>query len=267
MKIATIARNPENSPNMVENDAAILGCVEQELAAMGHTVTRLDEKEDFCGYDAICHMTRTAATLQKLKRAEEHGCRVINRPTAVENCSRTEQMKLLKQNNIPQPQYQTLNSDAPHDATYPAWIKKGNGWSQKREDVAYVTSPQEAATALKNIGGNAVFCEHIEGDVVKFYGVKERFFTHSYPCAEKTKFGWEKINGAPMHHPFDTEKLRETAFAAAHALKLDIFGGDCIVTPEGNIYIIDINDFPSFSAVRQEAARAIAEIIVEKRLS
>jgi D-alanine-D-alanine ligase-like ATP-grasp enzyme len=48
------------------------------------------------------------------------------------------------------------------------------------------------------------------------------------------------------------------AAAGAGALNLDIFGGDAIITPEGRIYLIDINSWPSFARVRTEAAVQIA---------
>ena len=37
-----------------------------------------------------------------------------------------------------------------------------------------------------------------------------------------------------------------------------MFGGDAIVTPDGKIYIIDINSWPSFARVRAEASVQIA---------
>lgn len=265
MKIATIARDEANSPHMVEQDAAILECIEQELIAMGHSVTRLHKEEDFNGYDAICHMSRSHTMLQQLSTAQSSGCRVINTAESVKNCSRTAFMELLQKNNIPQPQFWVLTGNSlPAPAEYPGWIKKGEGWSLRKEDVAFVTNEEEAKMAIAAINGTAIYCKHIEGDVVKFYGVGEGFFTHCYPNPEKTKFGWEKVNGVARHYPFDKEELRRTTLAAAKAVGLDIFGGDCIITAKGEIYIIDLNDFPSFSAARIDAAREIARIIAEK---
>ena len=60
------------------------------------------------------------------------------------------------------------------------------------------------------------------------------------------------------------EKLKSIALLAARSIGVEIFGGDAIITPEGSIYIIDINDFPSFSAVRHEAAQAISNLIKTK---
>lgn len=266
MKIATIARDAANSPHMMEHDTAILKSIEQELAAMGHCVVRIGKEDIFSGYDAIFHMSREHETLQKLKTAETEGCRVINSPTAVINCSRLQQMTIMQKNNIQQPPYQLPATDgAIITIGYPGWIKKSEGWSQRAEDVAFVTNEKEAAEAIKTIGEATVYCKHIEGDIIKFYGVKGGFFKYSYPDPEKTKFGHERVNGTPKHHPFNKEELQKVAFAAAEAAGLEIFGGDCIVTAKGDIFIIDLNDFPSFRAVRYEAAREIARIIEHKQ--
>ena len=42
-----------------------------------------------------------------------------------------------------------------------------------------------------------------------------------------------------------------------------IFGGDCIITPDGKINIIDLNDWPSFSPCAEEASEAIAAAVAE----
>ena len=60
MKIATIARNPQNSPNMTANDAAILSSVAKELTLMGAEVVAIDKNGDIPeDTDVVCHMSRT----------------------------------------------------------------------------------------------------------------------------------------------------------------------------------------------------------------
>ena len=270
MRVAIVPRNPLHSPQMQSNDAAILGAVERELVQQGHTVERLGEGDDYSGYDIICNMSRTHDVLLRLKKAEAEGRIVLNSPEAVERCSRSAMTTILEKNNIPQPTHKhiTCASDL-CTAPYPAWIKKSEGWSCRIEDVAYITNSKEAAEAFNTIksneGCNAILFEHIAGDLIKFYGVGGRYFSHSYPAPEKTKFGLEKINGSPKHHAFSTQKLESTAFLAAKALGLEIFGGDAIITPDGEIFIIDINDFPSFTAVRDEAAAHIAKAIINAK--
>ena len=264
MKIATIARDAEHSPQMQTNDAAILACVEKELAAAGHEVHRISPAELSCNkYDIVVHMSRTTATLQLLEEAEARGCIVLNSPTAVRNCSRTTMVHILQENNIPQPPFTTGSNLCL--AQYPCWVKKGNGWSTADGDVTFAPDKENAAAAVERIKKkhccDTVVCKHIAGDIVKFYGVGNTFFTHSYPQPGKTKFNLEAINGTPQHHPFDKESLARIASEAARALGLTIFGGDAIITPQGEIFIIDINDFPSFSAVREQAAAQIAKTV------
>jgi glutathione synthase/RimK-type ligase-like ATP-grasp enzyme len=56
--------------------------------------------------------------------------------------------------------------------------------------------------------------------------------------------------------------MKEIVHSAAKATGLEIYGGDCIVDSKGGIFIIDLNDFPSFTAVRHEAAERIAQYIM-----
>ncbi len=270
MNIVTIDRNPQHSPQMQESDAAIMRSIEKELAAMGAEVKSTSEKGPVPPqHSIILHMSRTAETLQHLEELEAQGALVINSPRAVKNSSRATMVKILQSNNIPQPPYKIVtHANELQEIPCPAWIKKGEGWACRKEDVAFVTNSTEAQAAFETMKANgcssAVICKHIEGDIIKFYGVAGGFFHHLYPNIETTKFGLEKINGTQKRYPFSTMLLKSAAFDAARALGLDIFGGDAIITPKGEIYIIDINDFPSFSAVRQEAAKEIATMLIKK---
>ena len=55
----------------------------------------------------------------------------------------------------------------------------------------------------------------------------------------------------------------DIATRASRVLSLPIYGGDAIITPDGNIHLIDFNDWPSFSSCRDEAAKAIAKRITK----
>jgi len=45
---------------------------------------------------------------------------------------------------------------------------------------------------------------------------------------------------------------------------LDIYGGDAVISPDGSISIIDLNDWPSFAPVRDQASKFIANLIFQK---
>ena len=273
MRIAGIPRNPKNSPNMSDKDMQLFHEIAEELKKAGHSVKVLGEEEHIPnGYDAIFHMSRTTSTLEKLAECEAKGTFVTNPARGVRNCSRKNFVELLKSNSIRQPEYTIIstvhsNCEMPQ---LPGWLKKSEGWACKATDVQFVATEKEYTQALETLATNgvseAIFCKHIEGDIVKFYAIRgEEFFRWHYPDITTTKFGLEKINGEPQRYKFNTEQLRETALRAAAAMNIDIFGGDCIITAKGEIYIIDINDFPSFSAYRSEAAKKIATFIIERK--
>ena len=58
----------------------------------------------------------------------------------------------------------------------------------------------------------------------------------------------------PVTLDIDNHLTQEEIAAAG----LDVYGGDCIVREDGTFCIIDLNDWPSFSRCREEAAKAIA---------
>ena len=273
MKIAGIPRNPEDSPNMSDKDMRLFHNITEELRKSGHSVTLLDESDeipDDC--EALFHMSRTAATLDRVAECEAKGIFVTNPAAGVRNCSRREFVEILQRNSIRQPKYTLIDvaADKERNLQFPGWLKNSKGWSCKADDVQFVATAEEYERALYALAANghseAIFCEHIKGDIVKFYAIRgEEFFRYHYPDPSATKFGLERINGEAQRHKFDAEQLRETALQAAEAMNINIFGGDCIITAEGEIYIIDINDFPSFSAYRSEAAKAIASSITKRK--
>jgi glutathione synthase/RimK-type ligase-like ATP-grasp enzyme len=176
-------------------------------------------------------------------------------------------METLHRNGIPQPAYSIINGAAGVTSEcYPCWIKKANGWSTHKDDICYAQNSNEATRAIEQMEQRGIkefiLMQHCTGDIVKFYGIADRLFHHVYPTGGK--FGHEEINGAPRYYAFDTAALENIAQRAARAIGLEIYGGDAIITPQGEILIIDINDFPSFTAVREAAAAEIAQLIISK---
>jgi glutathione synthase/RimK-type ligase-like ATP-grasp enzyme len=269
MIVATIARDTADSPNMQANDAAILEQIAVELRATDAETIATEDTVQLRDVDIICHMSRNKKTLEFLQEAEREGTTVINSPGAVQNCSRSRFMHILEKAAIPQPPFkQITKEDEFEELPYPAWIKHSEGWSRHKDDVCFANTPQDAVKAFRamqerGIGG-CIHCGHVTGDIIKFYGVGRRYFHYSYPDPEKSKFGLEKINGAPHRYPFSLDEMKRTVFSAAESIGLEIYGGDCIVCEDGAIYIIDMNDFPSFSAIRDEAAGEIAEYIINR---
>lgn len=267
-RIVAIRRAGRYSPNSIEKDAAILEDVSRILASRGLIVVTESEEECSKGHRAYHNiyisMGRNPKTLEFLKERERHGAVVVNSSESVSLCCRRGKLNdTLRRHGIPTPGGGMGEKGC--------WLKRGDGVAETEGDIRFVSSvPEMEKTAeLMKAGGATciVAQEHVEGDLVKFYGVRgEDFFKTYYPGDDGlTKFGDERRNGKPQHYAYDAGSLRHTAEKAATATGLDVYGGDCIIRPDGSFCIIDLNDWPSFSRCRAEAAEAIARLVERKR--
>jgi len=73
-----------------------------------------------------------------------------------------------------------------------------------------------------------------------------------------------EINGIAKGIPFSVEELKIQSDKAAEALNVPIYGGDCVISADGTLRIIDFNDWPSFARCREEAGGKIAECIYKR---
>lgn len=276
--LAGIRRGNQFSPNHVGNDAAIFSLTAEYLRKMGCIVNEYIESDLLLKkleVQAIFNMVRDWQSIHKLQQLEDEGYLIINSGYGIENCTREKMTRLLLTHHISHPESLILSTDEdPCEALANAgftncWIKRGDFHAIHREDVTYVRNREEAAGILKEyaIRGirTAVVNEHLLGDLVKFYGVTGTdFFYRFYPSNHHhSKFGLEQINGTARGIPFDEEALHELCNRAAEVLNIHIYGGDCIISEDGTIRIIDFNDWPSFAPCRDEAAPFIAQRIYQ----
>ena len=276
--IAGIRRGSQYSPNHIGNDAAIFNLTAGHLRQCGYAVNEYSEVE-FIDTDmqetVIFNMARDTASIKKLQLLERQGCLVINSAFGIQNCTRERMTRILLSNNIPHPESLIVRTDEPLPLSFRflnthCWVKRGDFHAIHREDVTYTRHPEETENVLNEYAlrhiNTAVINEHLEGDLVKFYGVAgSDFFYWFYPDEHcHSKFGWESINGKAKGIPFDVDKLIAICNLASSALNVDIYGGDGVVLKDGSVKIIDFNDWPSFAPCRALAAPYIARCIMEK---
>ena len=277
IKIAGIMRAGAYSPNHIGNDAAIFNSVAEELRKRGCEVRVYTEDQFIAGQvseDIIVNMCREQKSIHLLQECEDRGALVINSGYGIENCTRERMTRILVGTGIPYPKSLMVNTDeGVVDALKEAgiercWIKRGDFHAMHKEDVSFVRHPQEAQEVLQEyfLRGikRAVINIHLEGDLVKFYGVRgTNFFYWFYPFdAGHSKYGAEAINGPAQGIKFDEDYLRDICQQAAETLDVVVYGGDCIIGTDGSIQIIDFNDWPSFAPCRQEAGPQIARAIM-----
>lgn len=277
--IAGIMRAGAYSPNHIGNDAAIFNAAADHLRKRGCIVNIYSEEQfiaDEVTEPVIVNMCREMKSIHKLQELEQKGALVINSGFGIENCTRERMTRILVGSNIPYPESLIVNTDEGVTAALKkagftqCWIKRGDFHAMHKEDVSYVRHPEEAQEVLQEyfLRGikRAVINRHLVGDLIKFYGVQGTpFFFWFYPFdLGHSKYGHEAINGKSQGLEFDKEKLRAICQNASEVLYVKVYGGDCIISPEGDIRIIDFNDWPSFAPCRQEAAPHIAKCILNE---
>jgi len=262
MRCLGILREVQNSPNRETDDAMILNAVLEQLRNLGASAERLSPEEadrrDLSGFELILPMCETYPRIKRLAALAEGSDSIwANAPSAVLNCYRLKMVELLEalpEVRFPRSEFRPVRENA-SIAPFQAdgyWLKRGDVHNTCDHDVVFIGSWPQAGRVLKDFSdrkiSHYVVQPHVEGDVVKFYGVGPgRWFTwfhHDRTRARRT--------------PFIVDDLARMAAAGARALGLEIFGGDAIVSPDGTITLLDMNSWPSFARVRHEAALQIA---------
>jgi hypothetical protein len=261
MRALGVYRETEYSPGKVEHDAAILDAVLAELKRQGVEVSAISAArfvdEPTGGVDLVLAMCQGERALGRLVALEQQGAIAINSALAIRNCYRDLLCAGLVHARVPIPTGALVRTDArPPDLTplavldldAPMFVKRGDLHALAPDDVQRVQSRGGLRAALAGMAQRGVTIAYVqqavEGRVIKFYGVSggEYFaaLVEEGPISERVQL-----------------ELAKSAAAAAVTLGLEAWGGDAIVDGE-QFMMIDFNDWPSFSRVREVAARAIA---------
>jgi len=206
--------------------------------------------------DLVLSMAQSGPALDFLDRWEGKNVTIINSVQSVRNCYRTALIQRLQEAGIPMPPSRIVHIDAlaeSVDSVSGCWLKRGDVHAMQSADVVKVETKKHLDRALAHFRSRKIedilVQQHVEGDVIKFYGVgRDAFF---YACFVDSGKVVRTGTGA----------LMDLAVRAAEALELEIYGGDAVLTPEGSVVLIDLNDWPSFSPCCPAAARGIAEYI------
>ena len=265
VKCLGIFRELQNSPNRESDDALVLKAVIEQLQLQRvETALMTPEEADRCdlsGWDMIVPMCEAYPRLMRLKSfCQTSKALIINPPDAVLNCYRLRMLEsFTKTPQLLYPDTETRAVSAPGPLKAPAfgseagfWVKRGDVHNTCSHDVVFARDMSEVEDIRKDFErreiSNLLIQKHVDGDLIKFYGVGPgQWFTWFYHDPQSAR-----------RLPFELEDLAVQAERAAGAVNLEVFGGDAIVSPEGPIYIIDINSWPSFARVRAEAAVQIA---------
>ncbi len=269
--ILGIFREKSHSPMREYDDEAIL---KETAAALSERIGRqipllspqefLDAGLDFKP-ELIFYMCEEESCLKKLRDIRESmGCTLVNTVEAVENTFRARMLDILSHEEFfPSSKIISSGETVSQCPEGGVWLKRGDFHAIESEDVIFVDSPDKFNDALSRFAKrgikDVVVQHHIEGDIIKFYSItnfqkgKEYWFKWFYHKEQDLK-----------GYKFSETQLLHRCQKAGSLLGLEIFGGDAIVQPDGNIFVIDVNAWPSFALFRKEAARGISNLLGDK---
>lgn len=262
--VLVVQRAEKFSPNSVDKDERILRAVCERLP---FSEPKWVKEEQFPAFDEanltvdieiILSMARSPEVLQRLEKLRNRGVKVVNTGESVMRCERKNLETLMRKHSIAMP---------PEQGEHGYWIKRGDESAQSKDDVQYCADENALEKAKESFAlrgvKNYTISAHVVGDVVKFYGVGEKFFRFYYPTDDgQTKYNDEIINGKAHHYPFNADKLHAEVVRLAALVGTNVYGGDAIIDSKGRFYIIDFNDWPSFSRCVDDAADAITREIM-----
>lgn len=282
MHVLLIYRATEFSPNNVGKDASILEAVQARVLLAGHATCAIHEEDlsarDLEGADVVFSMARRLKSLILLQHS---GKRVINAAEGVMHTapSRETTLNMLAEAGIAVPPFwayepstdEMFLCDGELQLLLPGWVKAMHPKGVTSADVTYVQTPLEADAKVMELQSQGysdiVVTKHVEGPVVKVYAVVREgqvaFLRWFLPQAEGyTKFGDERHNSVCAEDvSLDESGLSQFVKRVSEVVGLSVFGFDAILTAEGVLSVIDVNDWPSFSKFREEAADAIAALL------
>jgi hypothetical protein len=251
MRALGIYREAQFSPGKVEADAAILDRALAALTDAGIETATLspepaaeqNENRSAPAADLVLAMCQGERQLERLARLEKAGALVVNSALAIRNCYRDLLGAGLLRAGVPAPHGVILDLAA--GARRLDGLDRSRGLYVKRGDLHALGADDVQLAGFTRRGIGRVYVQQaVDGALVKFYGVSGGQYFAALP-----------EHGALAHSV--ELALRHAAERAAAALGLEVWGGDAIISGD-DLAIVDFNDWPSFSRVRDAAARAIA---------
>lgn len=265
-RLLGICRARRFSPRSVERDGMILREVMAELHARGYETATVSE-ESLAGGKGLpeaelyISMARSGEILSRLR-----GRNVLNAPEGTAVCNdRREVARRAAELDIRVPEM--MESPSEDDIRKGLWVKRALGTTTVSGDTVYCASLEDYSAAVAGLHSRGisdiVVERHETGDLLKFYGVGgTAFFRCFYPAETgHAKFGLEAVNGECSHFQFDVSAFERQMRRMAEHIGIRVFGGDAIIRADGTYVLIDFNDWPSFAPCRQEAGKAISQIV------
>ena len=263
-----IFRERTHSPGRESDDTEILRLTGKQLEARGYQIVLKTTDDlavpDESRPDLVFLMCETFEPLRQLAELEVRGVPHVNPIDAVLSTYRDRMIARLEAAGVPFVPSRLVDTRRPAPAVdLPVWVKRADVHNTQDGDVVQVESAAALARALAALAARgierAVLQPHVAGDLVKFYGVGV-----AEPGGAPPWFHWfHHADQQLAGYPVDAGRLARVFAHAASTLGLEVYGGDAIVS-EDALVLLDLNAWPSFARVREEASRVIAAHLVRR---
>jgi hypothetical protein len=264
-RLLGLFRERQYSPGRhLSNDVLLLDQIAHRLRERDFSVDLLtlsEAESRRADAEIIFSMCQGRSSLENLAGWEDQGFKIINSPQAALNTHRDRLPALMVKAGVSFPQTRLVRTRESADLgsldlNGGIWLKRGDVHASVTADVQWVDSVERLDAGMADFAKRgidlAALQAHRTGDEIKFYGVAGGEFFHWFYSGEAQKY------------PFDFVTLEGLAQRAATAAGLHIFGGDIIVSPSGELTLIDLNDWPSFAPCRERASYVIADFIARR---
>lgn len=270
-KILCVERERRFSPQCEDIDKALFDSIYNGLRKEGFATERINEQElkenDFKGVDFVISMARSLNAVELLDKKEKEGLKIFNSISSCRNCYRERMNNMLHDAGVDVPDFKVVDTDCDNPKCMDFadissfWVKRADFQTEGRNDVVYCQTAQDGISVLHSMKERgikrALLSEHIDGNLIKFYKVAESGFLYWY-LPKRDKFGMA-INEKIRVEKIDEEGLKEITDKIGRCMGFDFFGGDIMVDASGKMKVIDVNDFPSYCACRDQAVEAIVK--------
>jgi len=268
VRLLGVYREQRFSPGRhAAGDAGILDLTRAALERHGYGVTLLQPEALSARPPEVCvvfAMCQGAGPLAVLAQWQRQGILVVNTPAAIRSCYRRALVTRLGKADLAFPRSVVVplhGVDAAIDVWPPfsdaaegCWVKRGDVHAMQADDVVFVRHAvdwQARVARFRQRGiRHAIVQEHIAGSEIKFYAVRGHGVLHYVAPYE------------PDPPPLDPDRLQALVRRVGELFHLDVYGGDCILTPDGKLVLVDVNDWPSFRGCRPQAAGYIARYLL-----
>lgn len=249
------------------------------LRARGHHVPMIDPQRIsyemgndgwLDGLDLVIGRGRSWALLCLLAWAEAHGVMTINRRASIAGVHNKAEMAVaLAVGNVPTPETHFGSVDRlareVADTSFPLILKpifgdncQGLRVVSIREELAGSKWPEPVALAQSFLPGN--------GYDLKLYGIGEDIWAvrKPSPLLPNGTPSSDESNGRSSIAELlpTTPALQELGRRCGALFGLELFGVDCIQTPEGPV-VIEVNEFPNYTGV-PDAGEKLADYVIKR---